>query len=578
MKAACLLAVFVTAKALVLLAGTVPLNGWTPLAFLWQDAVFVLVFAAFEWATRRRPAVAWSAYGLVSAYVAVNVPVACVLSTALTWPLLRATRGTLADSIRHHVTLGNVLRLGLVLAVAVGLPLLLGRCRAPSVRWRGAAAVGLLFVALLCLLTAADVETLGLHRNVFVTLVDSAFPRVAARDVAGDWRISPFGSPAADDLARFRGGAAGRNVVLVHLESTGAQYLHPYGAPEDPMPNLTALAYRAIRFENAYTTFPETIKSFVGVHHAFHPALDVPAECYEHVPTPSLAAVLGRHGYRTGVFHSGRFVYLGMDAVVRGSGFDVAEDAGDIGGEHDSSFGIDEESTVRRILRWVDEAPGRPLFVTYLPIAGHHPYATPEGGGPFPSDTEINRYRNALHYADRALGQLLAGLRQRGLEGSTLFVICGDHGEAFGQHAGNYGHTFFLYEENVRVPLVLAAPGLCDGPVRAARVASLADTAPTVLDLLGLPAPAGYEGRSLLSGPERMALFCTDYGLGLLGVRDGRWKAIQEVETGRTKLFDLEDDPGEQHDRSGDYPDRAEAYRAHLLGWSAAQRFRILRP
>jgi arylsulfatase A-like enzyme len=422
------------------------------------------------------------------------------------------------------------------------------------------------------------VETLGLHRNVFVTLVATAFPRVAARDLAGDWRRSPFGSPAAEDLSCLRGRAAGRNIVLVHLESTGACYLRPYGAAEDPMPNLTALAARGLLFENAYTTFPETIKSFVGVHCGIYPALDVPTERYEHVPTPSLASLLREHGYRTGLFHSGRFAYLGMDAVVRGRGFDTAEDAGDIGGEHDSSFGIDEESTVRRILRWLDEAPGRPFFVNYLPIAGHHPYATPDGGGPFPGDSEINRYRNALNYADRSLGELLHGLRRRGLEDTTLFVICGDHGEAFGQHAGNYGHTLFLYEENVRVPLLLAAPGLVEEPRRVARVASLADTAPTVLDLLGLPAPAGYEGRSLLAGPARMALFCTDYGLGLLGLRDGRWKAIHEVESGRTRLFDLEADPGEEHDLAPEYPERAEAYRTHLLHWSAAQRFRLTGP
>src|SRR3954452_12158734 len=105
-----------------------------------------------------------------------------------------------------------------------------------------------------------------------------------------------------------------------------------------------------------------------------------------------------------------------MDAVVGGCGFDACEDAGHIGGEHDSSFGIDEPSTVRRILRWVDEDPGRPFFVTYLPVAGHHPYATPDGGGPFPQEPEANRYRNALHYADAALGQLFRGLRRRGLE------------------------------------------------------------------------------------------------------------------------------------------------------------------
>jgi arylsulfatase A-like enzyme len=339
------------------------------------------------------------------------------------------------------------------------------------------------------------------------------------------------------------------------------------------MPYLTALARQALLFENACTVFPETIKSFVAVHSAVHPALDTPAERYERIGLPALGEVLAERGYRAGLFHSGRFDYLGMDAVVRRRGFGTLEDAGDIGGDHNSSFGIDEESAVRRMLRWLDEAPDRPFFLCYLPIAGHHPYATPAGDGPFPDDSALNRYRNALHYADRALGELLAGLRKRGLEEKTLLVLCGDHGQAFGQHPGNFGHTLFLYEENIRVPLLFAAPGLFAEAERVGRVASLVDLMPTVLDLLGVPAPPGREGRSLLTGPERLALFCTDYSLGLLGLRDGRWKMIHELDTGRSRLFDLENDPGERHDLSADHPDRVETYEHHLRAWASAQRF-----
>jgi arylsulfatase A-like enzyme len=340
------------------------------------------------------------------------------------------------------------------------------------------------------------------------------------------------------------------------------------------MPNLTTLAQKAILFENAYTVFPETIKSFVGVHSGIHPALDTPAERYEDLGLPALGNLLHEQGYRTGLFHSGRFAYLGMDAVVGSRGFDTCEDAGDIGGERDSSFGIDEESTVRRILRWIDTRSTQPFFLTYLPIAGHHPYATPTGEGPFPSVPAINRYRNALHYADQAVGQLLDGLRQRGLKQSTLFILCGDHGQAFEQHPGNIGHTLFLYEENVRVPLLIAAPGLFENSQRVNCVASLVDTMPTILDLLGLPIPHRIEGRSLLSGPERVALFCTDYSMGLLGLRDGPWKMIHEVETGRSRLYNLTHDPNEKIDLSQGYPERVETYTHHLLEWAAAQRYR----
>jgi arylsulfatase A-like enzyme len=341
------------------------------------------------------------------------------------------------------------------------------------------------------------------------------------------------------------------------------------------MPNLTALTREAILFENAYTTYPETIRSFFAVQNSLYPALDTQAEMYERAPAPALASVLADAGYRTGLFHSGRFMYLGMESVIRNRGYQTLEDAGEIGGERESSFGIDEPSAVRRILQWIDAGPrDRPFFVSYLPIAGHHPYATPEPG-PFPEQDEIGRYRNALHYSDEALGLLIEGLRKRGQYDKTLFVIFGDHGEAFGQHRGNYGHTLFVYEENVRVPYVVAAPGLFRETVRVTRVASLIDSAPTVFDLLGLPIPASYQGRSLLEPETGMALFCTDYSLGLLGLRDGQWKLIYETESGQSWLYDLQEDPEERQDLAGEFPERVEAYRDHVRRWAAGQKYRV---
>lgn len=576
MRATSLLGVFVLAKLLVLGSRDIPLSLWTPWAYLWQDVLVALLFAGFCHMTRRWPWVGWSAYALLVLYAAVNVPVACTLATPLTWPLLRAARGALADSIMHHASIANVVRLGVVLVAAVALPIALRRLGPRiSPRVRAALVVGAFVCLPLGPVAVSRVPTLGLDRNVLAVLVTTALPRITALDLSGDWHLGPFGNPRGEDLSRYRGAAAGRNVVLVHLESTGARYLRPYGATRDPMPNLTRLAERAILFENAYTVYPETIKSFFAVQCSLHPAMDTPPEAYGRDFGPALATVLRGRDYRTGLFHSGRFMYLGMDAAIRNRGYDTLEDAGDIGGDHESSFGIDEPSAVRRILRWIDETPaGQRFLVSYLPIAGHHPYATPKRG-PFPDEEDIDRYRNALHYADEALGQLMDGLRSRGLDRQTLFVIMGDHGEAFGQHDGNYGHTLFLYEENVRIPYLIVAPGLTKAKERVARVASVIDTAPTVLDLLGIEAPHGYRGRSLLDAQTSVALFCTDYSLGLLGLRDGRWKLIHEIESGRSRLYDLEEDSGEKRDVAGLHPERVAAYQQHVLRWAAAQKYRI---
>jgi arylsulfatase A-like enzyme len=564
----------IVAKVCILAGRDVPFSGWSPVAYLWQDLVVVLIFAVLDYAIRR-PWVGWTAYALIAFYAAVNVPVARVLSTPLTWPLLRAARGPLLDSIITYATWTNGLLLLAVLATAVLLPICLRRL--PG-RYLALAAAALIPpVVILGPYATQQVETLGLHRNVLAVLLTTAWPRIDGQAFTGDARVSPFPGAAGDDLSRFQAAAVGRNVILVLLESTAARYLRPYGAAEDPMPNLTRLAGQAILFENAYAAYPESIKGLFSVLCSTYPAFDTEPEIYAQVRPPSLADVLGRAGYRTGLFHSGRFEYLGMEAVVRDRGFQTLEDAGDISGDHQSSFGIDDERlTVQRILSWIDAGPqGKRFFLTYLPIAGHHPYNSPDAG-PFPTEEAIGRYRNSLHHADAALGELLQGLEARGLDQNTLLVLHGDHGEAFGQHPGNFAHTLFIYDENIHVPYLIAAPGLLREQVRGKQVASLIDTAPTILDLLGLPAPEVYQGRSLLDGRPRLALFFTDYSLALCGLRDGRWKFLDELETRRPKLFDLAADPDERHDLSSQFPERVRAYRQHLLHWSAGQRQRIV--
>jgi len=556
-RAASLLGVLVFAKALTLVGHRVPVSPWSPFAYFWQDVAVALAFAAFD-RFARRPSLAWILYAAIVVYAAVNVAVAHVLSSPLTWTMLRAARGPLADSMAHELSPAAIANMAAVLAAGIAWPWLLQRRRVrvsvPAV------ACALSFVAI-GVIGVSRVETVGLHRNAIVALLPMPWLRAGGAVAAGDPRTSPDGPSEGEDLSTLRGAAAGWNVVLVALESTAAQYLALYGA-DDATPNLTALGRRSIVFDHAYAAYPESIKGLLALLCGRAPAFDTSPETDAQRPCNSLPAILSASGYRTALFHSGRFAYLGMRSVIEGRGFDLLEDAGAIGGNTHSSFGVDDASTVGRLLAWVDSlGPDRRFFATYLPVAGHHPYATTRPG-PFDSSTEFGRYRNALHEGDDALGDLLTGLRVRGLDRRTLIVLLGDHGEAFGQHDGNFGHTMFIYDENVHVPLVIA--GVTETELRVGRVASAVDTAPTILDLLGLPVMLGQEGRSLLTPERRMALFFTDYSLGWLGLRDGCWKYVLEVGSGRSKLFDVCADPGEQDDRSAAQPARARAYRARV--------------
>jgi arylsulfatase A-like enzyme len=258
-----------------------------------------------------------------------------------------------------------------------------------------------------------------------------------------------------------------------------------------------------------------------------------------------------------------------MQGILDQRGFSELQDAESIGGAHASSFGTDDASTAERLLEFVDSAQGKqPFFAVYSPIAGHHPYRAPgPRREPFGAETEFDHYRNDLYTGDLALGRIVEGIRRRGLFEQTLFVIVGDHGEAFAQHPGNFAHTLYLYEENVRVPFIVVAPGLIMNRVRAPQLVSLVDLAPTTLALLGLAVPKEYEGRSGLEPTAGMAVFFTDHDLLKTGLRHGRFKFIHEQEHSRSRLYDLLADPAEANNLAATQPDRAEQYRRWLDGW-----------
>lgn len=577
MRSASLLLVFVLAKLVTVWGHAAPVTGWSLVAYVWQDAMVALAFGAFDIALQSIGAgtrIVGAVYWAIAVYTVINIPVGRAVSTPLTRPMLRAARGPLADSILVYLTTTNILLVGSVLTVAAGLPWLMRRIPRQFARLAVACAVA--FV-LLGPMASSKVDTHGMDRNVVTALIGFGLPHVTAGAGATEWRESRFDVDASEDLSRFAGAAQGLNLVMVSLESTAAQYLSLYGGQYEVMPNLSALARRALVFENAYAVYPESIKGLFSVLCSTFPAFDSPPEEYANLGCRSVASVLGETGYRTAMFHSGRFGYLGMESIIRHRGYQTLEDAGDIAGNHNSSFGVDEPATVARMLAWIDALPrGQHFFLTYLPIAGHHPYATPERG-PFPGTAEIDQYRNALHYGDVSLGALIEGLRARGLEENTVWVIYGDHGEAFHQHDGNYGHTFFLYDENIHVPFLIVAPGLMRGQERVRKVVSLVDTAPTILDLMGIPPPKNYQGRTMLDGAPRMALFFADYSLGLLGLRDGHWKFVYEIGSGRARLFDLERDPREMSDVSSREAARASWYHQVVVGWSSAQKTYIAR-
>jgi arylsulfatase A-like enzyme len=163
---------------------------------------------------------------------------------------------------------------------------------------------------------------------------------------------------------------------------------------------------------------------------------------------------------------------------------------------------------------------------------------------------EIADYSATLSATDAQIGRILTSLKETGQFDHTIIVFCGDNGLALGSH-GLLGKQN-LYEYSMRLPLLIAGPGLPKGK-RAEAFCYLLDLCPTVCELAGVAPPSGSQGRSLvplLRGRQRelRGSIFTAYRHLQRAVRDERWKLIHYPELGRWQLFDLRADPEELRD------------------------------
>jgi arylsulfatase A-like enzyme len=269
---------------------------------------------------------------------------------------------------------------------------------------------------------------------------------------------------------------------------------------------------------------------------------------------------------------------VGQERFLQNRGFDEIIDLPELPpGLAVSSWGGEDRVLVDGVLNWIDRERGTPFYAVAWTTQSHHPYEPVpgqplldffEGGELPPDDYDLGRYLNTITEVDRQLGRLFAGLRERGLADETLVVITGDHGEAFGHPHPTWGHGFRVYDENVRIPMMVWNPRLFAGGRRSATVGGHVDVNPTVADLLGIEAPASWEGRSLFAPkrPPRVYFYAAndDY---LMGVRESGFKYIYNVSRGREEMFDLVRDPDEQKNVATEHPDRCRALRRRLAAW-----------
>lgn len=381
----------------------------------------------------------------------------------------------------------------------------------------------------------------------------------------------------------FQSGHGVRNVLFFVMESVSFEALETYGTGDSLMPSLARYRDRATTFRSVYAQGPATDMGMLSLLCATYPWLSHRTLTKEHpdIPLPSLSGELKRHGYRTGFFSSADLTFSGMGDFLSHRGFDLLEDVRTRRGPFTRMRserwyfldGSDDIATARSLVAWLPESPGEtPFFAVLWTHATHYPYWHTGPSRDFGvKDEALNRYLNAIRHGDEALGILLGALEERHLLETTLVVVMGDHGEAFGRH-GHYGHGTALYEENLRVPCVFINPRLFGGESRET-LGGLLDIPPTVLDILGLEVPGDWQGHSLFS-PDRPGrlYFCAPWSDFLVGYRDRDEKVIYNADANRYELFDIRSDPLESRNLAELRPERLREARERLAAWVQYQR------
>jgi lipoteichoic acid synthase len=372
-----------------------------------------------------------------------------------------------------------------------------------------------------------------------------------------------------------------RNVVLIFLESTRARSTTPYNKDIDTTPFLNELSKESLMAERAYAVVPHTSKALVATLCGVDPPLDDEKTESEPdvIPARCIADLLKEQGYRTAFFQSATEDFERRRMLVENLGhedFFPIEVMSKEGFQEANYFGYEDNIMLEPSRMWLEENGGEgPFLATYLTVTSHHDYVVPDryGRKHFADDEVLNRYLNTVRYQDFFLKNLFEQYRELGLYEDTIFIVLGDHGEAFGEH-GLKQHDNVLYNEGLHIPFFIHDPrrpksGTIEAPVNEL------DVLPTVADLLGYEIRGGtYPGSSMLSPLEERTLMASCYHeRTCLASIKGAEKYIYHYGNKGEEFFDLSEDPLEKNNIIEQQDDEEiKALRNHLLAWEAQVR------
>ncbi|MCA1728168.1 MAG: sulfatase-like hydrolase/transferase [Actinobacteria bacterium] len=420
--------------------------------------------------------------------------------------------------------------------------------------------------------------SIALVRQPFVNVLLTGFEEASTAGVDDQSVNTPVEHPAAHATLAPTSQTQKRNVVLIHLESTRAEATTPYNSSRQTTPFLDELAKSSLLAERYYTTVEHTSKASVSVNCSIDPHLVQPVTEAKSggIPVPCLASLLKDQGYNTAFFQSSTQDFEDFGDLVNNFGYEdyyPLESMNTDGFQRVNYFGYEDDIMLEPSQQWLEKQGDKPFLAEYLLGAGHHDYKcldTSYGDENYSDDRLLNQYLNCMHLQDAFLQNLIDQYKDLGLYDDTIFVIYGDHGEGFGEH-GLYVHDDIPYQEGLKVPLIIHAPGLLEGGQRVDGLSNHTDILPTVLDMLGYEVKDGeYPGYSLLhSLPEDRTLnFSCFHEDQCLASIEGDKEYIYHYGNRPDEVFDLSEDPLEQNDLASEYSkEELDKRRARLLKW-----------
>jgi choline-sulfatase len=358
-----------------------------------------------------------------------------------------------------------------------------------------------------------------------------------------------------------------RNLLIVTIDTLRADRVGAYGYARARTPSLDGIAARGVRFDRAFATAPITLPSHASLMTGRYP----PSHGGRHNgirvnEVPTLAGRLEAAGFATGAF-VGAFPLdhrFGLD-----KGFQAYGDRMPRGPEGRPANERTGREVVDDALAWLAEHRAQRFFLWVHLFEPHAPYGDPGDKRPVEA-----RYDDEVAEADRQVGRLVGSLGPDAA--STLTVVASDHGEAFGEH-GEIGHSIFVYDTTLRVPLILAGPSIEAGTVGAD--VSLADVAPTVATLLGVGTfdADGLDLGAVLRGatPAPRELYAESFAplldFGWSALRSVRADGLKYIAAPSPELYDTRTDPAESRNLVTESAQRTASLVARVDGISSAE-------